>query len=233
MSEATKWSEAEAQVLEMREQAMNPDKLDIELLPYVRERNGLKYLNHPLVQQPFLMPHLNKMSNDMLRHKKEQVQRALESENWGHYVALHERPYRVMALKSLVSSRKIDETDPQGFWNTLSYVWADSENVWQEMDFWVAVFELTGEEEAKIFMDRDEYLFLQQLHFPRKVWRGAREHNKRGLSWTLDRDKAEWFASRFMQQGEVIERTVERRDVFAYMNGRGEQEIILKPSALL
>ena len=48
-----------------------------------------------------------------------------------------------------------------------------------------------------------------------------------GLSWTLSKEVAEWFASRFENDGEIIEKTVHKTEVIAYFNDRDEEEIVL------
>lgn len=53
----------------------------------------------------------------------------------------------------------------------------------------------------------------------------------RGMSWTADRDRAQWFAKRAGEWGlhdpAVYLLTVERPDVWAYCNERQESEFIL------
>ena len=47
--------------------------------------------------------------------------------------------------------------------------------------------------------------------------------------WTRDKDRACWFSNRFNQDQEVFEKTINKNDVLAYLNGRGEDEIIYIP----
>ncbi len=59
--------------------------------------------------------------------------------------------------------------------------------------------------------------------------RGAKRH-LRGISWTADRDKAIWFAKRFAVTGiegpTVFQTEIEAARVYAYTNGRSEQEFL-------
>jgi hypothetical protein len=52
----------------------------------------------------------------------------------------------------------------------------------------------------------------------------------RGISWTADRDKAIWFAKRFVATGlagpAVFQTEIEAARVYAYTNGRSEQEFL-------
>jgi hypothetical protein len=66
------------------------------------------------------------------------------------------------------------------------------------------------------------------------VYRGVsgrgRARRVRGLSWTLDLDRAWWFARRLSYLGEpaVFDATVPRSAVFFYTNERKEQEMVLE-----
>src|ERR1700720_120677 len=56
----------------------------------------------------------------------------------------------------------------------------------------------------------------------------------RGLAWTMDQSKAEWFAGRFPYRGPpfVASGWVFKRDVFAYFIGRQESEIVVSPNSI-
>jgi hypothetical protein len=47
-----------------------------------------------------------------------------------------------------------------------------------------------------------------------------------GISWTLSRKTAQWFADRFDGGGEVLEKTIKKSEIFAYLKDRQEEEII-------
>jgi hypothetical protein len=50
--------------------------------------------------------------------------------------------------------------------------------------------------------------------------------NEDGLSWTLDKAKAEFFANRFSKGGIILEREIPKSDIIAVLTGRGESEVI-------
>jgi len=67
--------------------------------------------------------------------------------------------------------------------------------------------------------------------FPLTIWRGSIAKNKRGHSWTTDKGKAIWFASRLKQPNEKVvvqELKVTKDQIFAFLAGRGESEIVLR-----
>lgn len=66
------------------------------------------------------------------------------------------------------------------------------------------------------------------------IYRGVSSKKYRdGLSWTLDKDKAEWFATRFTQEGVVYSATVKSENILYYITDRGEEEIIVDPKKLI
>ena len=56
--------------------------------------------------------------------------------------------------------------------------------------------------------------------------------NVLALSWTLDRDKAQWFAHRFGENGTVYEAQITKQHIYAFLNSRGESEVIVDPRGL-
>ncbi len=63
------------------------------------------------------------------------------------------------------------------------------------------------------------------------VYRGASAPDHDGMSWTLNRDKAMWFARRLDGTGFLMETTIEPFQVLGYTDERQEQEVILWPEA--
>ena len=57
--------------------------------------------------------------------------------------------------------------------------------------------------------------------------------NIKALSWTLDRDTAEWFAHRFGENGTVYEAQIQKKYIYAFFNSRNEPEVIVDPKHLI
>ena len=89
--------------------------------------------------------------------------------------------------------------------------------------------------DPQVLMDEDEYRDFQELDDPLTVYRGVTEYNAdcvRALSWTLNRQTAEWFAHRFGEDGTVYEAKIAKEHIYALFNGRNESEVIVDPKYL-
>jgi len=66
------------------------------------------------------------------------------------------------------------------------------------------------------------------------VWRGVGERGRPGLSWTLNRNKAMWFAYRAMgNKPRLLHGKALRRNVHALLLGRNEDEIVAEKVRVL
>ncbi len=84
-------------------------------------------------------------------------------------------------------------------------------------------------------MDEEEYAQFQELEDTVTVYRGVTTHNAKNvkaLSWTLNRETAEWFAHRFDEDGTVYEAQIDKQHILALFNGRNESEVIVDPKYL-
>lgn len=84
-------------------------------------------------------------------------------------------------------------------------------------------------------MDEEEFQQYQELEDPVTIYRGVTSYNAkniRALSWTLDRDTAEWFAHRFGEEGSVYEAQIQKSHILAFFGGRNESEVIVDPKHL-
>lgn len=61
------------------------------------------------------------------------------------------------------------------------------------------------------------------------IYRGVKVNNYRGLSWTIDKSVAEWFARRFRYDGDkcyVFTGIINKKDILALFNSRNEKEVV-------
>jgi hypothetical protein len=170
---------------------------------------------------------MNNHHNKRYEMLKADLEKSLQEEKPFRYVFQHERPYRLNALCDYIEKKTIKGGD---YWELLGAVWTDSENIWQNLPIWKRL--LRSERPHKFrFMDEDERKALKELPSQLTVYRGCTAGlNENGLSWTLDKDKAAWFASRFLTKSQkpcVHTKTISRKKVFAYLTGRNESEVII------
>ena len=181
-----------------------------------------KILQHPLVYAVPYFEELNGQYNKQYEARQEKLAKDLKDKNWWGVLAITERPHRVGIFYQL-RQRVTDEQ----YWEILSWLWTDSENIWQNMSKWRQLLrsKRPGREN---FMSLEERKFLSGLPEKIRVYRGYQPgKNMNGLSFTLDKEQANFHAKRFRKGGEVLEQVVEKTKVFAYLDSRGEQEIIL------
>lgn len=213
----------------------NPDPLDPELEAVLSEgRMGMR-IDHPLVMSVMHIPQLNRRCNLALVQKKEALQEAIRENKWFSYVYLHERPWRCPALLEVLKGDLFTMTDQERL-DLISDVWTDSENIHQYVMFWHEVWDRNNDQ-FPIIRDGSGIPFAE-LEDVLTVYRGNRvtesEHEQDGwFSWTLDRQKAHWFAVRFNPVGIIVTATVKKADVLAYYTERGESEIVCLPESVV
>jgi hypothetical protein len=76
-------------------------------------------------------------------------------------------------------------------------------------------------------MEEEEDNILRSLADEVTVYRGCQKGlNEDGLSWSLDKSKAKFFANRFGKKGIILERKIPKSDIVAVLTVRGETEVI-------
>ncbi len=121
------------------------------------------------------------------------------------------------------------------YWRGLGDTWQDCER--QDIAHWYWGFYWTRlhrnhEERWQYVMTDGERAQVNGLPARVTVYRGVNPFNKAsGLSWTLDRDVAHWFANRFsvIGPGYVIRGTVLRHRILALFDRRKESEVVVPP----
>jgi hypothetical protein len=134
----------------------------------------------------------------------------------GYLMVVVERPWRLSTLQRWWDRDKIALDELR---DLLPVLWMDTEmpsqNLWQPESLWL---------DAGFVTDDDET--WSKLPKKIEVWRGG-PHG--GISWTLDREVADRFASRFYHEPMLWRAGVEKASALGYLGGRGEHEVILDP----
>jgi hypothetical protein len=196
-----------------------------DLAPYV-DGDGVW---HPLLYMAVDLPESVESANAVYASKREALAKAADEGDWDSYVFLHERPHRLGALQEA----ELEGLEGPAYCRLIRDVWIDSENIWQFEDEWRDLLPL-GARWQHYLMDDDEQTAFAALPDPVPVLRGfSHDEGQYGLSWTIDRERAEWFAHRFAllngSAARVAAGTVFKADVIAYLLGRNEREIVVLP----
>ena len=212
------------------------EPLDDELQAYVSRGEHFDWpmLRHPLVYQIPFIEQTAFRANDQFRYKKTALEKAVRQGEWSSAVYLHERPYRAQALDTYSNLVQPDGT----YWDLVGDVYCDTENFWQESARWAKLLgSKRGERDA--FMMPEEREHLAGLPDQLTIYRGVNGRGKRlSWAWTLDRDKAVWFAERLAEirtgrPPTVFTATAEKHEAIGYLGRRGESEIVVPPSKLI
>jgi hypothetical protein len=200
----------EWKLMRKRQEQLHPDLAEHLMQGPV----GLLGLNHPLVQEQHVDPNYEKLKA---------IDEAIENCDWSSYIGLHERPHRLGAFIEIADER----LSHKDFWTWLSDVWADSENIWQYIEDCRALWneERPSKHHA---MDASEREVFKRLPSEIIIYRGIREdHTVNGMSWTLDRDKAIWFATSNSGPHVLLTARAKKADAHALLLGREENEIVI------
>ena len=138
------------------------------------------------------------------------------------------KPWRLTFLKYAK-----DYLDSETFASSFSLCWVDSEN--PNMDANVSIKEFISwfkKADKEILMEKEDYEIWKSLPEEFTVYRGVSNGRAEyGLSWTRNYDTANWFANRF-GEGYVLEAKINKKHALAYLNSRGEDEVVVDVRAI-
>lgn len=126
-----------------------------------------------------------------------------------------------------------DKIDVEDFSKILAWIWVQDEYPHQNgIPRLINMFNRANKFDLMTEGEMEGYVALP-IEFV--VYRGTQlgRAKVRGLSWTLDYEKAKWFADRFSGGGSVYKARIKKSAVYALFTGRGEEEVVLNPRKLL
>lgn len=134
------------------------------------------------------------------------------------------KPYCGVFFKYIKNYLDIDDYTNmlESLWTTMEYPNNDV-NVSQKE--WVSYWR---QADLRYIYSKEDKKKLRNLPEEFYVYRGLMENaNVKALSWTLDLDKAIWFAKRFNHNGKVYKGLCRKVDILAYLSCRNEEEIVV------
>lgn len=202
---------------------------DVEIVP---DRHGRPdFLRHPLLIHSAFGgdPAAVQEHRAHVDRKRQLILDAAGQRNWARLIAMVERPWRCRALNAIGA-----KMDDHAYWALVGLTWRDTEGAAEQIDDWLALLGSTRPH-REAMMSQEDLRIYRQLPERITAYRGISGAEKldRGVSWTLSRPKAKWFANRsariFGGRSRVLSREIDHCNVIAYLDA--EQEIIVLPPA--
>lgn len=136
-------------------------------------------------------------------------------------------PYKMLWFKMV--NEYLDERD---FARYLKDVWITSENPNGDVNVPLSEVKRWFKKANKEYlMSKDEMDVFNAIPETLTVYRGvSKNRNPKGLSYSIQKEKAVWFQNRFADKdnpGTLIERKVNKKDIFCYFGDGGEAEVVI------
>lgn len=158
---------------------------------------------------------------------REQIKATIEESDLRGICLMLNKPY-ILTFISYIESMLSDEELGMilgTFWTAIENITGDSNVNGMEIVKWFK------RADKKSLMNEEELLVYESLPEEVTVYRGVTSYNRKkekALSWTLDYEKAVWFANRFSTgTGEVWTMTVPKKRILCCFDGCNEQEAIV------
>lgn len=158
---------------------------------------------------------------------REQIKATIEESDLRGICLMLNKPY-ILTFISYIESMLSDEELGMilgTFWTAIENITGDNNVNGMEIVKWFK------RADKKSLMNEEELLVYESLPEEVTVYRGVTSYNRKkekALSWTLDYEKAVWFANRFSTgTGEVWTMTVPQKRILCYFDGCSEQEAIV------
>jgi hypothetical protein len=200
----------------------------VRISPY--DKNCLA-LEHPLLPVEFVLTYPPSQINAWFEKAVQAANEFKKAGNWLDYVDCHVKRFQLEAFRNI--EKKLSNAE---YWQILSSIWTYSDNIWQHIDEWVSALR-SSRPERQEFMSPEERAAFESLPPILTIYRGYQpRRNRNGLSWTLSRETAEFMSNYVVlpgtdikltgKDGKVRQKTISKKEAFAYLCDRKEEEII-------
>jgi hypothetical protein len=189
---------------------------------------GYPCLKHPLFVGP-IDPNRAALAHWLIEQKGREIEKAVKAQKWYEVVFFHEKIFLDDAFREYEN-----HFDDPSYWLILGRIWTQQEQLWPNRKWFLQVFKSPRPKRDHL-MSPEEHDVLEALPDMFQIYRGFIGNRGEGLSWSLDRAKAEWFARRFsilteLGQPQLMVGVIKKKDVLAYFDGREEKEIVVDPA---
>lgn len=198
-----------------------------------------KYVDDPgfgsMIRHPLCVttcdPNHAALVHEIIDERKQLLDKAIQAKNWEAVLSLHEPPFMLKAFIDYC-----DPIDDATYWRLVGHVWNMQEIVRPNQDVYLNLFS-SPRKERHCLMLEDERRDFESLPKQLPIYRGFFGRGAEGISWTLDCDRAEWFAKRFQvvfpnKRPKVASGIVNTSDVLAYFTARNDREVVVDPRSV-
>jgi hypothetical protein len=157
---------------------------------------------------------------------------AIATRDWDRYLGLFDSHQRMFPFLTVHAGLTREE-----YWAALALVWTTAEWGGEFGRLWDWLFLHNRDHSGALaMMDRGERKAWDALPDEFTVYRGQQRKNDVGISWSLSRERASWFATNYRPRftdkwrkgpGVLLVATVEKSDALAYLNSRDEEEVLI------
>jgi hypothetical protein len=152
-------------------------------------------------------------------NKEHLLKQARRERDWEQYLFLHSKQDRLIALLDIA-----DELSPTEYWRAVRFVWVYNEFLFSDIEIWRDIWASRSKFKREC-MTEDERNKLRMMPDRIRVYRGITYQDDKGLSWTLNGDKAVYFAQRFPSDYcAVVHGEVKKKDVHAFFEHEDTNE---------
>jgi len=213
---------------------------DVEEMQNMHEPLRKKYMRYvierhegpPMLAHPFCRQLAFDLDRCALIHREIDELSAMAAEflqqgQWEDFIVCHTPPHRIAAFRKLLRTHAAKLSDEE-YWRNLRMIYEEAAN---PSAHWVTFRQLfrSRRKKREHLMNPRERDMLRRLPDSLTVYRGYARFGGEGMSWTLDRRVADWFAHRDSGRGEprVITGEVRRDDVLALITTTNEAELLV------
>jgi hypothetical protein len=194
-----------------------------------------KYLDmsgpFPMFRHPFFTntPSSFPLCNFWVRIKEAIAQEYRKNGEVAKVLMLYDGPFLIDGFRK--EAKKLDD---EQYWKGLAYVYTEQEQLWPLRRVLLTFFN-SPRPKREALMDSKERKVWEGLPQKVPIWRGFRGDRGKGISWSVKREKAVWFANRFAKELPdlgaltLASGVVDKKDILAYFAGRGEAEVVVDP----
>lgn len=238
LSEAIEWHEGDEPLVEeeMLREALRHLEIDIDDLYY--DENAFAFLDRFIYFDGLVWVGISNFQMDYLefaqikKHihgSKEMLAKYMSEDNWSMVFLLMNKKVSMsnfaMMYEHVPKSDVID---------VFSEVWVRAEFGFEVLDFEI-IKEIysTGEPTDRFLQGKSHLRAVADDQGFLTIYRGANDLTDDSLSWSLKREVAEWFSSRFDKVGTIQEAKVHVDNVIDYFDFRNEYEVLVFPEDVI